>query len=343
MTTPLSPLVSVVIPAYNAEAWICETIESVLAQTYQNIEIIIVDDGSTDRTAELAQEILGARHLPHRVFKQANSGAAAARNCGWRAACGAWVQFLDADDLLAPRKIELQLLVAQSSGGADVIYSDWQKLVLNDGRWKPTDLRTPRIFSDALADILSDRNFLQLGSLLFRACTLTKAGGFDTAHEPIEDVGLCVKIAIDGGTFVKAASDEPMSFYRDLPRSFSKVNHRRFIESCIRNAKLAERHVRPDLKENARTVHAIIDVYFAGARYFAGLDWRRFEQLVTDIEFLDPDFLPKAPTHLSALSRLVGYRAAERIAVAYRKTKDIGGKLLLSAPSVEKSGQQRTP
>jgi len=321
-------LVSVVIPAYNAEKWVAETIESVRAQTYKDVEVIVVNDGSVDKTAEVAAEALKGSAFPFRLFEQTNSGAASARNKGWRAARGDFVQFLDADDLLEPRKIELQLSNAEQVKTADVIYSDWQKLIWDRGVWKTSDPRSPEIRDDGLADILSDRNFLQLSSLLFRTNTLQKAGGFDSTHEPIEDVGLCVKIAITGGKFVKAPSDGPMSCYRDLPRSFSKVNHTRFIESCIKNAKLAERYIRDNQIDDPRVVQAIVDVYFTGARFFAGLDWRRFEELVADIESLSPNFVPRAPAQLASLSRVFGYRNAERIAVLYRKGKGFGTNLL---------------
>ena len=148
--------------------------------------------------------------------------------------------FLDADDLLEPHKIELQVAQVQVESSVDVVYTDWQKLVWSGSEWKGTDFRSPILGADPVAEILSDRNFLQLGCLLFNTNVLRSTGGFDRLHEPIEDVGLCVKIAIAGGKFVKAKSGKPMSSYRDLPRSFSKTNHRRFIESCIRNAKLAE-------------------------------------------------------------------------------------------------------
>src|ERR1700722_15856506 len=97
-------LVSVVIPAYNAEKWVSEAVKSVLTQTYKNLEIILVDDGSTDRTVELADSALKQGGRPYRILQQPNRGAAAARNLGWRAAKGTWIQFLDADDLLESQK-----------------------------------------------------------------------------------------------------------------------------------------------------------------------------------------------------------------------------------------------
>jgi glycosyltransferase involved in cell wall biosynthesis len=317
-------LVSVVIPAYNAEKWVAETIESVLAQTYGNLEIILVDDGSTDRTVEFARQALKRGNIPFDIRSQPNIGAAGARNLGWRAARGPWVQFLDADDLLEPQKIELQVARVDAEGIVDVVYTDWQMLILRGGAWSGDDFRAPVIQKDALADILSARNFLQLGSLLFRKTILDDVGGFDQAHEPIEDVGLCVKIAIAGGTFVKAVSTGPMSSYRDLPRSFSKINQRRFIESCIKNAKLAEQYVHQNPDRSLRIVETIVDVYYFGARYFAGLDWKRFNEVVTDIEALRPGFVPRVPARINVLSRLVGYRKAERMAVLYRKGKSFG-------------------
>ena len=223
-------LVSVVIPAYNAEKWISQTISSVLNQTHRDLEIVLVDDGSTDGTVAVAEAALQRCSFPFQILRQQNTGAAGARNLGWRKAHGFWIQFLDADDLLEPQKIELQIARADSDGPVDVIYSDWQRLVWRKNAWQADDLRTPCIRRDALADILSDRNFLQLGCLLFRSSILDLVGGFDASHEPIEDVGLCVKVAIAGGTFARAQSNGPVASYRDLPRSFAKIDHRRFVE-----------------------------------------------------------------------------------------------------------------
>src|SRR4029077_18109690 len=102
------PLVSVVIPAYNAAEWVAETIESVLHQTYNDLEVIVVNDGSTDRTVDIAEEILRKGRFPYRIVDQENSGPSSSRNRGCRTARGTWIQFLDADDLLHPRKIEVQ-------------------------------------------------------------------------------------------------------------------------------------------------------------------------------------------------------------------------------------------
>src|SRR5215212_11526906 len=101
----MNPLVSVVIPTYNRRRLVVEAVESALAQTYRPLEILVVDDGSTDGTeAELHRFGSAVRYL-----KQPNQGAAAARNRGIRAATGELVAFLDSDDLWAPAKIEKQV------------------------------------------------------------------------------------------------------------------------------------------------------------------------------------------------------------------------------------------
>ena len=102
------PLVSVVMPAWNAEATIVEALRSVAAQTYRDLEIIIVDDGSTDATAALAKEFC-ASDPRARTVRRSNGGPAAARNLGIAEARGEWIALIDADDVWHPTKIEKQL------------------------------------------------------------------------------------------------------------------------------------------------------------------------------------------------------------------------------------------
>jgi glycosyltransferase involved in cell wall biosynthesis len=117
----MSVLVSVVIPCFNAERWLGATIASVRAQTHRPLEIIAVDDGSTDGTAALLDSLAGP---DLRVVRQANRGQSAALNAGLAVARGECIQFLDADDLLEPRKIELQLARLAEPGEA-VATCEW--------------------------------------------------------------------------------------------------------------------------------------------------------------------------------------------------------------------------
>jgi len=101
----MKPLVSILIPAYNAENWVADTIRSAMAQTWEPKEIIVLDDGSKDRTYEVAKEFESEKV---HVFKQENTGVPTARNNLFSMSHGEFIQWLDADDLLAPDKIERQ-------------------------------------------------------------------------------------------------------------------------------------------------------------------------------------------------------------------------------------------
>lgn len=123
------PAVSVVIAAYNEEQYIAEAVESVLAQTFRDFEVIVVDDGSTDRTPEIVRAYAQEQHAQEqhvrvRYLHQPNSGQPAARNRGIRAARGRYVAFLDADDLWLPAKLERQMQLLRSSPERAWVYCD---------------------------------------------------------------------------------------------------------------------------------------------------------------------------------------------------------------------------
>lgn len=120
--------VSVVIPMYNAESLIAKTIQSALDQTYADLEVIVIDDGSTDASASVVDTLLDRRIT---LVQQKNSGVCAARNTGICRATGEWVYLLDADDLLAPNAIEVRL-ASMADMGFKACYSRVQK-VTRDG------------------------------------------------------------------------------------------------------------------------------------------------------------------------------------------------------------------
>ena len=119
-------LVSVIVPAYNAAATIGETLRSALAQTYPQLEVLVVDDGSTDATADIVRSFV-ARDPRVRLLQQANAGVAAARNLAIAQSRGAYVAPLDADDLWHPQKIALQLEALRRGGPrVGVVYCWWR-------------------------------------------------------------------------------------------------------------------------------------------------------------------------------------------------------------------------
>src|SRR3712207_2570902 len=104
------PLVSIIVSCYNAEKYIFETLESLINQTYQNIEIIVVNDGSTDKSEEIIRNVSDERI---KYFKQTNKGQCAALNTGFKFSQGKYIKFYDADDVLNPTAIEGQVEVLE--------------------------------------------------------------------------------------------------------------------------------------------------------------------------------------------------------------------------------------
>jgi glycosyltransferase involved in cell wall biosynthesis len=201
-----TPLVSVIVPAYNAARTLATTLQSVLEQTVSDFEIVVVDDGSSDGTAEVARSVVDHRI---RVVTQENGGAAAARNNGIDHACGTWVAFLDADDVWVPNKLEQQLAYVDSRPGVDAVqtgafFVNDQLEVLHVRRCKPSE--------DALLDTLLFRNLPAfLSTLMVRASRLEEIGHFDTELEILEEWDMAIKTA----RFCNLSSvEEPLCLYR---------------------------------------------------------------------------------------------------------------------------------
>ena len=145
--TYMSELVSIIIPSYNSAQWVCDAIDSCLHQNHRFCEIIVVDDGSTDNTRDLLQHKYGDRI---KYIYQENMGLAGARNTGLRHATGEFIQFLDADDLIHPNKIRLQVEQMKDLASPSVSYTDYYRCDINDnnslilGRMAPViDLGNP--------------------------------------------------------------------------------------------------------------------------------------------------------------------------------------------------------
>jgi glycosyltransferase involved in cell wall biosynthesis len=192
------PLVSVVIPAFNAAAHLGQTIASAAAQTYGTIEIIVVNDGSTDATEAIAVEF-SARDSRIRVVNQSNAGVGAARNAGIRLARGQYVAPLDADDLWAPNKLERQVACIQSAGlGTGLVYC-WSRNI--DQRDRVVSWGFPHRAEGRVGAAMLLGNFAGNASVpLFRASALATVGGYLTRAEQdgaqgCEDWDLNVRLA----------------------------------------------------------------------------------------------------------------------------------------------------
>jgi teichuronic acid biosynthesis glycosyltransferase TuaG len=197
-------LVSVIIPAYNAEDYIAEAIQSVCDQTWQNWELIVVDDGSTDETAEIASDLCQCDSRI-RLITRENGKLAKARNTGMSAASGEFVAFLDADDIWHPGKLERQI-AAYDETGADVIFTDAAHFS-DEAIQLPTELfglYNGFFRGDEMFRLLFKRNAIPVSSvLLFRRGAGAQCYFDEDANiRGVEDFELWLRLACKGANFL---------------------------------------------------------------------------------------------------------------------------------------------
>lgn len=204
MLTP-QPQVSVVIPTYNCSAYLAEAVESVLAQTFRDFEVLVIDDGSTDDTAAVMRRY----GPPVRYIRQSNRGVAVARNHGIEQSRGRYVAFLDADDTWLPHKLERQLAALAEQPACRACYSAFVN-VSSDRR--PLGVTRSERQGSALQDLLLRGNVIGTPSTVLCERSLTLAvGGFD----PLLSLGADWDMWIRLGAFTEFFYvDEPLVWYR---------------------------------------------------------------------------------------------------------------------------------
>jgi glycosyltransferase involved in cell wall biosynthesis len=246
MTHPAPPTVSVVIPAYNRAASIRGAIESVLRQTWQDFELLIVDDGSTDGTLQAAAQIADPRI--RLIENPRNMGAAGARNTGIAEARGAWVAFQDSDDEWLPEKLAKQMARLEADhryvgaycglltlGGLDAHAGERLQL-----RYVPDPGITP-VDGDILVPLLR-ANMISTQTLVVRRDIILALGRFDEDTTPIEDWDFVLRLVCRGPI---AFVDEPLVHQRFSTNSITRNMARRLtsrIRLVEKNLVLFERH-----------------------------------------------------------------------------------------------------
>lgn len=231
------PKVTVVIPAYNAMAYLPGTIESVLDQTFDDFEVVVVNDGSSD---EIEQWISQIKDTRVKLISQKNQGLARARNAGIACAQGDYLAFLDADDLWEPTKLEKQVRVLEENPETGLVYV-WVAYIDQRGEL------TGRVFKhQAEGNVwqhLTEHNIIECGSVaMVRRSCLDVVGIFDenlTQYNVNEDWDMWLRIA---ARYPFKVVKEPLVYYRQVPSSASRNWHkmeesfRIVIEKAFANA-----------------------------------------------------------------------------------------------------------
>ncbi len=288
------PKTAVVIPTYNSSRYLVQAIDSVLAQTWQDLEILVIDDGSTDET----ERVMRRYQSPVRYIYQQNGGVAIARNRGIAESKGKYVAFLDADDTWLPHKLELQIEALQKQPQYRACYS---ALAVADAELNPLSINYSYRQSSTLEDLLLRGNVIATpSSVLCERSLFDVAGGFDPKLSQCADWDMWVRLAVQTEFLYL---DEPLVTYRQHGANMS------------RNAPLLEHDslqvltkgfAIPELSEPlrarrqtgfARNYMVLAGTYFHAHQY---RDFARCAILAVSMDFSQLSYLAAFPKRIAA-------------------------------------------
>jgi len=210
------PLVSVIMPAYDGERWIAAALSSVLEQSLRDLEVIVADDGSRDRTSAIVAD-MAATDARVRLLRQSNGGVSRARNLALAAASGEFLALLDCDDLWDPPFLEEQIAIFRARPDVDIVTGNAREL----GGWRDGQPSCP--YPDArrepdLSAILADEGAVFIMTV-FKRTVYDRIGGFDETLRTNEDYEYWLRAALAGFRF--ARNDRPLGQYRRSETSLS--------------------------------------------------------------------------------------------------------------------------
>ena len=316
----MKPLVSILIPAYNAEKWIGETIKSAIDQRWLKKEIIIVNDGSSDNTLKITKEF-ESRYL--KVISQENRGASAARNVALQHAQGDYIQWLDADDLLASDKISRQLEVigwidkslTLLSSPHGLFYWRWEKAsFISNSLWQ--DL-TPL---DYMIKYFSENLWMNPAAWLVSRRITEKAGSWDERLS-LNDDGEYFCRAVAASERIKFVPDAKCYYRRSGFNQLSKSTDEKACKSMLLSLTLSIRYLRM-LEDSERTRRACLIALQNCLPYFYPEKTELVERMST-IAFQLGGAL-QAPTYswkFNLIRLLFGWKRGKKIMTILRNMK----------------------
>lgn len=306
------PLVSICIPAYNAESYILETVQSALDQTYKNIEIIIVDDGSLDNTGTIIDGILNDKVS---TYRQKNAGAAAARNLAYKHSKGDYIKFLDGDDLVNPQMVESQVKLACENENC-IVSAAW-------GRFYNNCISTFKLSpEDCWHDLppvkwlcrswKNGTSMTQAGIFLLPRNTIEEAGLWDEQLSLIDDLDFFTRAILKSKKMIFCP--DAILYYRsgnggtlsDQKTSRSVLSAFTAIDKATRALLLTEDNDETKLACANIWQHFIYDTYPHHTNLLAVAQKRVIELGGSSLKFQSGGLT-------RALVKLVGWRLAKRI------------------------------
>lgn len=254
------PLVSIITPTYNRADFLKQTIESVLAQSYKNIEHVIIDDGSTDNTKALIEKYLDTGKV--RYFYQDNSGQSVARNKGLKEAEGDFVCFLDSDDYFLPKKVEQQIQAFQNNPTVDLAYGDYIFVDANGSTLNEENMT--RYSGNITRELLKD-NCVSMNTTMVRKSAIKAIGGFCEHIKVADDYDLWLRLSAQSNfLYIPSA----LSAYRLMDNQISSNKKARFESNEEIITRFIKEH--PSLLSQQEQIETFNRLYVRAARHFSG-------------------------------------------------------------------------
>jgi glycosyltransferase involved in cell wall biosynthesis len=293
----MTPRISIILPTYNYGNFLGGALRSVLAQTYPDLELLVIDDGSTDDTAHVVAPFLADGRV--RYLRQPNRGPGAARNRGIDQAHGEFIAFVDADDRWLPTKLEKQIALFEAQPDLGLIYT--RRLVIDAEGWQLAWREPPMYRGHVLPQLFRD-NFICFSSTLVRRAALVEVGGFSSDAGHSEDYHLLLRLT---ARYAVDYVNEPLVLYRTGHANLSSQTEKRFRAVCTIMRQFLDGDGRNRLPPNL--------VRLAWAETFThwGVAWREHSTRAACGKFLRA--LLVRPWHLEAWRGLAALAVPEQM------------------------------
>ncbi|UCS91997.1 glycosyltransferase family 2 protein [Echinicola marina] len=311
----MNPLVSIIIPVYNKAAYVSQTIDSALAQTYQNIEIILVDDGSTDGSKLIIRRY--AKQFPEKIvlIEQENSGVSKATNKGISYAKGEYIQFLDADDLISSNKIKNQVNLLLGKGKMTMASCEWVTFVKSNTiyeNWSLGVYKDYEIPIQMLLDLYNNAEMMQPAVYLCHRELIDRAGAWDETLIINQDGEFFMRVLLQAE---KILYESTQKVYYRKPGVTNVSQQKSFMASAslLESYRCYERELR-NKEDSIRVRIALAKNYLR----FIYVTYPKYPELIREAEMEFKKFHFDSPVRIGGpkfrnLSKFLGFKNAIRL------------------------------
>jgi len=275
----LKPYISVLIACKNGEQYIQECVNSVLSQSFQNFEIIIVDDGSTDSSGQLITDLAKVDCRIKCIYNNASQGPAAARNSAALIAEGEWFSILDADDVYHPDKLAEQILLCRKLENLVIVGSG--SIQINQGGFYLSEHSYPESSNELIENLLLQKNFPPHSSIMYRAAAFNKINGFDRSFELAQDYDIWLRMseigsfAVCGKPLVKIRLHDQSIGRKITLKGYSQAEYA--VTARVLQLMRRQKNLDPNIHADPYTINKIlklVSTVFEQTKRFEYLTWR---------------------------------------------------------------------